>query len=352
MINEFFKESSVLIIGAKPHNRSGLRKMIADIGCDNRNLATCIDINEALEELQEKEVNVLLIDDDCKDIDKIDSLLSAFEKKKNSQINALIVLITTDGEGDLAKKVTKGNDGIILAKPYTMGTFNDTVSGIILERVKNKAKQEKLAKKEKKIRELAKGSYKEFKSYINAKGATNDDDGFISLCNSFLDSLDSNVDYESLAKILSVGMASKRYQDLGLFVEGWLGSLPVETEQIPDISRVILYNNNFELFKKLKTNDEYACLAIGIGMVISGSVLVKDADKAQMAIEYIETGMRLANYKLVVAQKAFETLAQVGAMDKIKEVLDSPKVQGLIENNEEFKSMLQNIPQIEKELLN
>lgn len=323
METEFFKLSKCMLVGAKPSNRSALKKMISNYGCDSQNVETFVDIKDALGGIENKKFNFLIFDDDCKDMEMFDSLIDAFISRLKDYNESLFIYITADAESKYLDDCNQIPNFFVLLKPYTIGTFNQEIDKFLEHKKQIQIEKEKSEKQESKRTIKAKKSYKDFKQLIEGMEENPDDDGFIKVCSTFLQSLETTVDYESLAKVLSMGIASKRYKDLDLFVEGWLDSLPVEAYQIPDISRIILYNNNFELFNKLNSDDEYASLAIGIGMVISASVLIDEENNEETALEFIEKGVKLAGYKQIVLEKAKNILTKISSQEKVDKVLKS-----------------------------
>lgn len=321
----FFKKAKCMLVGAKPHNRSALKKMISEYGCDIKQMQTFVDIQEALDGAGKKKFNLLLFDDDCKDIDLFESLVDSFISRLKDVDNSLFIFIAHNQESKYLDLCHQLPNFLVLPKPYTIGSFNAVIDNFIDQKEKAEQQERSIRKKESRLIIKAGKSYQAFRHFIEEIADKDSEDEFLKTCKAFLKSLETGtkVDYQSLAKVLSVGVASKRYEDLDLFVEAWLDSLPVDADYIPDISRVILFNKNFELFKKLENEDKFASLAIGAGMVISASVLVSKKENEETVLEFIEKGVKLAGYKQAILDKAKSILAKIVSQEKATSMLKS-----------------------------
>jgi len=343
MINSFFKSSKTIIVGSKPANRASIRKMISALGCENRNLEISITIGEALVEIQGNLYNILIFDDDCKDLSEIDKLIGCFHKNLRESENSLLIIICTISNSPKLQKYLDNEQSILINKPYTIGSFSNEIDIFLNKR--EEVLQNKLKKHQKqiKITKKAKKAYFEFSKYITKSTFEDSEDNFLGLCRHFLKSLDGQIDYESLSKILSEGIVSQRFKDLDLFVEGWIDSIPIDSLHIPNISRVLLYNNKFELFEKLKTKDEKGKMAIGVGMVLSASVIYKDDSKKDLVLEYIQTGIRLTKFKPLVVYSGLETLLKINATNEAKEIVKSADIFSCQEMEPKVKESFQHL---------
>lgn len=347
MSDTFFQLSKSIIVGPKPSNRASIRKMFSSLGCDNRNIETCITIGESLEIINKSYFNVLIIDDDCKDIKDLDQLIESFKKRLKDSENCLVVFVFNDSNLSLFEKHFGTMNSIQIKKPYTIGSFNKEIEIFWMGQKDKQEKKHKVEQKNKKRMAKAKKAYVGFDNYINKTTVDSSEDTFLMLSKDFLSSLDKEIDYEALSKILAEGIVSRRFKDLDLFVEGWINSIPIESKFIPDISRVLLFNNHFDLFEKLKSKDQVARLAIGVGMVISASVICKDESNNEKVVKYIQTGVDLVEYKPVVVCSALEILLKINAIDEAWQILESSRV--LLDDDLDLK-LKESLEQIEEEL--
>jgi hypothetical protein len=329
MNKDHFPNSNVIIVGAKPNNRLALRKMMVDLGCDNRKIDVNITIQDALSSFEDQRSKILVLDDDCKDLDDINS----------TNLQFLITFITSDISSDLVKEIKKNRYSIIIQKPYTIGSFNESFSEFFDNIKEIETEQLKENKKKKKRLKKIKESYVEFNHFIQNESSV--DDQFVDLSKKFLNSLDTNVDFDSLGEILSLGISSKRFSDLNLFVEGWINSLPVNSGYITDISKVLLYNQRFELFDKLHTEDELVRISIGVGMVLAGSVLISNDNEKDLAIGFIKKGITLTDSKILVINKVFEILLESNEIEEAKEIYNDLNLKNKTELKEEFKEFFE-----------
>lgn len=307
---EFFNDSKVIIVGAKPTNRSGIRKMLTEIGGNSRNIETSVNITEALSALSAKRYNTLIFDDDCQDQALFPQLTQAFSDRLKDAKNSLVIILGSNKEfEEIIEKLSISS--IVISKPYTIGSFNDALKKIFEDKNKKEKKDKKLTLK-------AQKTYQKFCIYI--KDVKDIEEDFLLECQKFMNSLNNVIDLEAMVNVLSLGINYKRYKELELFVEAWINTLPVKDDYIPDISRVLIYNYKFEFINKLKAKDEYSCLAIGVGLIIAASVLIKNK-KEEVALQYIEKGVKLAAYKPIVMEKALSMLLNISDKSKVDDLL-------------------------------
>ena len=63
-MNEFLKDAFVLIVSSKPSHRTGVRKILVDLGASNHHIESTPDFAQAKERLTKEPVNILISDDD------------------------------------------------------------------------------------------------------------------------------------------------------------------------------------------------------------------------------------------------------------------------------------------------
>ncbi len=343
MNQDFFSNSKCIIVGPKPANRSSIRKMVTTFGCDNRSIETCITVEESYEPLNNNNFNVVIFDDDCKDLQEVDKLFELFYKRLKDEENSLVIILSSDSNLSIFQKYLDNKNSILVSKPYTIGSFISEIDNFLMKQKEEYLVKQQNEKKQKKRITRTKKAYLNFSKYMNKVSAENLEDDFFMLCKDFLDSLDKTIDYKSLSKILTEGILSRRFKELNFFVEGWINSAPIEAKYIPDISRVLLFNNHFELFDKMKSDDKDAMLAIGVGMVISASVICKDETKNELVIKYIQTGVVMTCYKPIVVCSALETLLEINATKEASEILEDSRAHLTDDTDPQIREILTSI---------
>ena len=341
MKKELLKKASVVIVGAKPNKRPALRKMMTELGCENRNIEIIITIQETLNSIKDYTDNILILDDDCRDIETIDLLISKFESVTSDEKQSLFVYITNDVTSNIAKKIALKENSILITKPYTISSFNTSFEEYFAKTLKKEAQAKKEKKRIEKEAKKNKILYSRFDEEVK-RLMLNDgllDDEFVKIAHEFLSSLNERNELENIGEVLSIGVLKKRYLELESLVDGWLRSSPVKDQYIPDISRVILYNKRFELFNKLKPEDNFARTSIGIGMVLAGSVLIKNEGKKEFAIEYIKNGIKMADYKLMVTKKAIEILIEANELKEAEEIYNNEQIAKRVEDRKQIKEL-------------
>lgn len=79
--------------------------MMTELGCENRNIEIIITIQETLNSIKDYTDNILILDDDCRDIETIDLLITKFESVTSDEKQSLFVYITNDVTSNIAKKL-------------------------------------------------------------------------------------------------------------------------------------------------------------------------------------------------------------------------------------------------------
>lgn len=324
MIEDYFSNSHISVVGPRASSRSSVRKLITDLGASPKNLQTFITISEANEGIRDFPCNILLYDDDCKDYGDFKRLLKIFLEQLDDQSDPLIILLISESNLYLQDEIPSEYSVIAIEKPYTVGSFNDTIEDFFY----HKQLEQQAQQKESAIKVKAQNAYEDFEVYLTNNLSENPGDQFFKLCEDFIHSLKENIDYESLDKILVQGINLRRFKDLDFFVTGWLNSLPIQPQHVPDLSRVILYNKRFELLEKIQqTEDKQAQLAIGVGLVLAASIYSEDESKQKQVLKYVLSGVRLSQYKPIVVLKALEVLVKINCKVEASDLIESSQIE-------------------------
>lgn len=343
----FFKGSKSIILASRPSDRSGLRKFLVGLGASNLNIETCSRIDEGLEMLSKKPFNVLVLDYETDDFGGTEDIIKNFSQGSADENKSLIVVISTSNHKLEIAGLKEKSNVIYVAKPYTVGSINACFENYFRDRIKAKEdllKKEKIKKQQVKQAKIA---FKAFENYTAQHTENDPNDSYSQKCSMFLQNLaNEDVDFKLLSEILDDGIALKRYKDMDTFIQGWVQALPIEPAQIPDISKVILYNGRFSLFDLLNKNDPKANLAIGVGMVIAASVMSVHNPGNKLVIDYVQRGLELSQYKPIVFIKGIGTLISVNALDKARELFKSFMSRDGLEISEEHQSQLNNFKEL------
>lgn len=158
---------------------------------------------------------------------------------------------------------------------------------------------------------------------------------------SFVKSIEKKVDVKTLNNLVFVGVQSNKYSELDKYVDKWIKKLPLETDAVADITRVVLYNKKFDLLELMSIEDKQAKLAIAAGLVISSSVILNKGDK-QKSIDYALKGIEFSGDKERVLLKAMEVLILAGAKEEAEKIIANASIKAKLENyREEFDSLME-----------
>lgn len=338
---DFLKSASILLISSKPAHRSGVRKLLFDNGADNQKIEVSSDFNQAKERLQKEVVHIVITDDDIGTDGSAIDLIKLHHNNNPSKHSRLIVLMAGGGVGDDYRNdfLKKGGD-LVIGKPYTSATFITPFKEILNKKC-NLSHDEKVALDvEDALNKNNKSSAVEFiKSLKNPNSPMAQYSmGIISMHEKdyskaysyFLKSLDKKLDVKLLKNLVDAGVKSKKYQELDKYVENWIKKLPLKSESVPDITRVVLYNKKFNLLNDMKIDDIGAKVPIAAGLVIASSVLLDNGDKKK-SIEYALKSVEFSSFRPSIVLKAIEVLVSAGAINEAKKIVDDPNLKNKLE---------------------
>jgi hypothetical protein len=343
-MSKFLKTATCLLVSSKPSARSGLRKMLCDLGANNQLVEVASDFNQASARLKADPVNLVFMEDDFESQSSIFDLIKVHKNHRQSSPDHLFVLMAGQINPSYQAEFTSNGGDLIIPKPYTIGSFTSHFNEL-LERRDQKIKKEKaVAVLKQKQRDKAMKVFGPIKSIQSDTFVVRDslDQEFLNAYTSFYEKLDQAFDANSMVNVVSTGIKSKNYSELNNFVEAWIKSFPLYPESVPDITRVLVYNQNFKLLNQMMIDDKSAKMAMGAGMVIASSYYLDRGDKA-LSIEYAKMGIEHSGFKKNILQKAFEILMEAGAVAEAAKIFENPKLQASLAEDPGLLSLLKSM---------
>jgi DNA-binding NarL/FixJ family response regulator len=333
-MSDFLKSASILLISSKPAHRSGIRKLLFDNGADNQKIEVASDFNQAKERLSKGIVHIVVTDDDIGSEGTAIDLIKLLHENNSSNHSRLIVLMAGGGVGeDFRNLFLKSGGDLVIIKPYTSATFITPFNDIIQKKC-NLSHDEKMALDvEDALNKNNKTKAMEFiKSMKNPNSSlaqyslgivSMHDKDYLKAYTYFLKSVDKKLDVRVLKNLVDSGVKSKKYSELDKYVENWIKKLPLQSESVPDITRVVLYNMKFNLLDDMKVDSTDAKIPIAAGLVIASSVFLDKGDKKK-SIEYALKGVEFSSHRPNIILKAIEVLVQAGALAEAKKIVENP----------------------------
>ena len=353
-MNKYLKTSSILLVGFKPSHRSGLRKMLVDIGADNRLIEASPDFEQACTRLSGDSVNIIISDDEFEDRGQIFELIKMH--RKNTPVSAQrLFILTASASHDFfsSEFLMKGGD-LIVPKPYTIGSFTEAFNEVVAARAALSRDEKTALSVEDSLRINDRQAAGEFLKAIKnlqsrpgfySQGMISQyDKDFFNAFTHFVSSLEHKVDLKGLVSVVSTGVKTKKFNELDSFVETWIKEYPLLSESITDITRVVLYNKKFHLLKEMKVEDQLARIPMAAGMVVASSYYL-DRGEMKLSIEYAKRAIDISGPKKNIITRGFEILVKAGAMVDAVKIFESAKFQSNVQQDlslvQSLKSMLQ-----------
>jgi CheY-like chemotaxis protein len=355
MKKSFLQSASILLIGSKPSHRSGLRKILVDMGADNHNIEVASDYGQASSRLSGGPVQIVFSDEDLDTMAETFELLKLHQKNNPETFNRLFILTAGDISSIHRTDFSMKGGDLIISKPYTIGSFTSAFNELLQKRAAM-TKDDKVAlavedalriNDRDKAVEFVKAIKKpDSKPAFDSQGLIHQfDKDYLSAYQQFFSSAEKKVDVKSLVNLVSNGIKSKKYTELDSFVETWIKHHPLYSESIPDITRVVLYNKKFHLLKEMSIDDQSARIPMAAGMVVASSFYLDRGDK-QLSIEFAKKGIEFSGPKRNIMLKAFEILIKAGALAEAVKVFENLKLQSLLSEDQSFLKTIKDLLQL------
>ncbi len=155
-------------------------------------------------------------------------------------------------------------------------------------------------------------------------------------------------DFRTLVGAVNAGSSSRRFGEMGEIVEKWIRKFPLYDKSVPDMTRVVIYNQRFDLLRdmlnlmaNIKSGDQLARRALSAGLVVAAlNSLQKEGDKDN-AIEYAAKGITLAESWPPIVIRGFEVLLQAGGKEKAVKIFEDLSKQTAFNQNQDLKKQIQ-----------
>jgi CheY-like chemotaxis protein len=355
MKKSFLSSASILLIGSKPSHRSGLRKILVDMGADNHHIEVASDFSQASARLAAGPVEIVFTDEDLDTMAQTFELLKLHQKNNPDSFNRIFILTATDMSSiHRTDFLMKGGD-LVISKPYTIGSFTTSFNDLLKGRAaltkddKTALAVEdalKLNNRDKAVEFVKLIKKTDSKPAYDSQGLIHQfDNDYLSAYQQFFSSAEKKVDLKSLVHLVSNGIKSKKYSELDSFVETWIKHHPLYSDSIPDITRVVLYNKKFHLLKEMRIDDQAARVPMAAGMVVASSFYLDRGDK-QLSIEFAKKGIEFSGPKRNIMLKAFEILIKAGALAEAVKVFENLKLQSLLSEDQPFLKTIKDLLQL------
>jgi CheY-like chemotaxis protein len=351
-MSKFLSTATVLLISSKPSHRSGVRKLLVDLGVENQRIEVAADFIQASERLKKAPINILITDDDIGDQGTAIDLVAVFEANNSSKHSRLLILMTGTATPDFRKKFLELGGDLIIDKPYTSATFITPFKNV----VKNKcelSQDEKMAldveealnknNREKALEMM--GTAENLKSpaaYYSLGMISKFDQDYLKAYSHFAKSLEKKMDLKVLANLVDTGVKSKKYKELDMYVEKWIKKFPLKSESVPDITRVVLYNKKFNLLSEMNVEDQNGKVPLAAGYVVASIVFLDRGDK-ERSIEFAKKGIENSGLKPTILLKGIEVLIQAGAKAEALKIVENLKLKSSLGNDNVLKKNLDSL---------
>ena len=353
-MSNFLTTATILIVSSKTTHRTGVKKLLNDNGADYQKIEVASDFEQAKQRLEEQEVvHIIISDNDIGEQSSIIELIPIFFKNNKSGHSRLMVM--TAGEVDEsfnAEFLSCGGD-LIINKPFTTATFIDPFKQILQKKC-GLGHDEKMAidienALEESNKELALNSLKQMKNPKSAIAQYSK--GIISMYEKeyekaydyFIKAFEKEkkTSLKTLNNLVTSGVQSNKYLELSKYVESWITKYPLESNAVPDITRVVLYNKQFDLLDQMLVDDESAQIAIAAGLVISSAVILSSGD-TKRSIDYALKGVEFSANKERVILKALEVLILAGAKEEAEKIMSNQALKAKLEDHQsEFQTIIE-----------
>jgi DNA-binding NarL/FixJ family response regulator len=349
-MSEFLKSATILLVSSKPAHRSGVRKLLFDSGADNQRIEVASDFNQAKDRLSKEVVHIVITDDDIGEGGSAIDLIQLHNSNNTAHHSRLMVMMAGAVTEEFRQSFLKAGGDLVINKPYTSATFCTPFNDIILKKCSLSHDEKMALDVEAALNKNNKDQAIHFiKSMKNPKSPIAQYSlGMISLHEKdfdkaytyFLKSLDKKLDVKILKNLVASGVQSKKYLELDKYVENWIKKIPLKSEAVPDITRVVLFNKKFDLLDLMKIDDLEAQIPIAAGLVIASSVFLDKGEKDK-SIAYALKGVELSGQKERILLKAIEVLLLAGAKEEVQKIISNPNLKSKLEKfSDDYKEIM------------
>lgn len=334
-MNKYLNSATILLVSSKTTHRSGLRKILCDLGADNHRIEIASDYAQAETRLAKKDVvNILISDDDIGEGGTAINLIHKHEVNNRQSRTRLFVLMSASSSDEFKSEfILRGGD-VIVDKPFTNAAFTSAFQ--LAVEVKNGLGHDEgvamdvsdaLKSKNRDGAQQMLASFKNQNSWPawHSHGLIDQFDNKIPEAFQWLKkSAEVKLDLKRLVPLIETGVIAREYQALGEFVERWIKDYPIYPKSAPDITRVVLYNKKFDLLNDIKIENEEVGLPVAAGLVVAAIDYLSRGEN-EKAVKFALRGVKFSNFKQSILLKAIEVLLQAGARGQAQKVYDGLK---------------------------
>lgn len=327
-MKELFKKWNFLIVSSQITQRSGLRKLLIDMGVPYQSIEVAGNIKQVEERFAKGVVNMIITDDEIESTPVADKILDMhFKNNPSNRDRFFLLMINNPTPFLMADFSLKGGDAII-NKPFKNDTMVATLTKHLNEREKATADEmlyykvaDALISKNLDEANQILETFKDKKSFFGlfSQAMVNEESQNLEKAlQQYKFAFEKKADFRLLVKIIKHGVSLKQHMDLGPYVEKWIAEFPIHHLSIPDITRVIIVNEKFGLldeifdcFSRYKITDQFAKIPIAAGFVMASVHHVKNGEMDKAKI-YAGKGIEYSCNKKEILFKAMEVLVQAG----------------------------------------
>lgn len=357
-MSNFLKQSTFLLVSSKPTMRSSLRKLLCDLGADNHSIEVASDFALATARLAKTPVNVIISDEDIGEKFSALDLIALHTANNHDSSSRLFILIAGDYSSFLKSDfIIKGGD-LIISKPFTNATFTEAFLELIKAKNQMSPEQKTLSSLQDAVRLQDKnlaldylGKFRDQSSQpaLFCKGLIYElDNDYSAAYDTYTLALNKKVDVHSLVNFVHTGIQIKKYREMGSYVEKWINDYPLYNKSVPDIARVLVYNQKFDLFEKISVlcsqrdfTDDLVKIPLAAGLVLAATTYLEN-DKNK-AIGYALKGIEYSGFKKNILFKGLEVLVSAGAKPEAEKIYKLLMSKAPYSEDQELNQGIQNI---------
>jgi DNA-binding NarL/FixJ family response regulator len=337
-MKSLLKNKSVLLVSSHTSYRAGLRKTLADLGADNSLIEMAPNLAAAKDRLTRAPVNILITDAEFDEVSGLELLAPHIENNPSIKDRVFILVVDENSPFLEAEFMLKGGD-LILKKPFNNDTFITNIKRLLTDKTQINEELASLSSVEHALEskhideaiDILKG-FKDSSSFaaLYAQGKISEASekgleayGFLVKAN------DKKADLKTLVSLIKIGVECSKHFEMLKFVEAWLQKFPVHRYSLPDITRVILANQKFELldeffemYESFNINEESVNATLAAGYVVAGQHYFEQDQKVD-ALRSVLKAIHLFSHRPLILLKAMDLLVKLDARAEAVEAYES-----------------------------
>ena len=327
-MKSLLKNKSVLLVSPHTSYRAGLRKTLADLGADNSLIEMAPNLEAAKDRLTRAPINILITDGEIDEKSGLELLGPHIEN--NPLVKDRLFVLAADEHSPFleAEFQLKGGD-LILKKPFNNETFISNIQRLLADKTKIHDDIVSLSGIEQALEshhidkaiDILK-SFRDSSSFeaLYAQGKISEASekgleayGFLVKAN------DKKADLKTLVSLVKIGVECSKHFEMLKFVESWLKKFPVHRYSLPDITRVILANQKYdlldeflEMYQSFNINEEEVNSTLAAGYVVAAQHFF-DQNQRVESLRSVLKAIHLFSHKPLILLKAMELLVKLDA---------------------------------------